>query len=132
MSTQSFVSRQTSNRVNNAAREAAVITLTLFTRENEKPIYTRKSYVSKQKLFECQNNYENGYLVIEAKLLRFLDEVVVSRGNLKKGPNPDGTFQELKMEPILQYIKAVVDLYASQASRNLSSEPSVRGKALQA
>jgi hypothetical protein len=36
------------------------------------------------------------------------------------------------METISHYIKAVVDLHACQASRNLVSEPSVRGKALKA
>ena len=65
-------------------------------------------------------------------MLRFLDEVVVHRGNLKKGLSDDGEFHELKMETISQYMKAVVDLHACQASRNLVSEPSVRGKALKA
>ncbi|KAI9014552.1 hypothetical protein CLU79DRAFT_766371, partial [Phycomyces nitens] len=135
MSSQPSSSRQITDRINNASREVAVVTLALSTRESERPINTRKAYLSKQRLFEdfcLSNNYENGCVVTEAKLLRFLDEVVVPRGNLKKGSNPDGTVQELNMETILQYIKAIVDLHASQASRNLSSEPSVRGKALQA
>ncbi|KAI9031635.1 hypothetical protein CLU79DRAFT_830900 [Phycomyces nitens] len=135
MSSKPSSSRPIIDRINNATREAAVVTLALSTRESERPINNRKAYLSKQRLFEdfcLSNNYENGCLVTETKLLRFLDEVVVPRGNLKKGPNPDGTVQKLKMETILRYIKAVVDLHASQASRNLSSEPSVRGKALQA
>ena len=36
----------------------------------------------------------------EAKLLRFLDEVVVPRGSLKKGQKDDGSVHELEMETI--------------------------------
>jgi hypothetical protein len=70
--------------------------------------------------------------VTEAKLLRFLDEVVVPRGNLKKGRKDDGSVHELKMETIQQYIKAVVNLHAIQFSRSTSREASVRGVALRA
>jgi hypothetical protein len=47
------------------------------------------------------NRYENGCTIAEAKLLRFLGEVVVPRGNHKKGRRDDGEVDELRMERIL-------------------------------
>ncbi|CEG69835.1 hypothetical protein RMATCC62417_05837 [Rhizopus microsporus] len=82
--------------------------------------------------FCIEDRYEDGCIVTEAKLLRFLDEVVVPRGNLKKGQEDDGSVHELKMETIQQYIKAVVSLHAIQFSRNMSREASIRGVALRA
>ena len=41
-----------SDRVANATREAAVVTQALAAREIERPLNTRKAYLSKQRMFE--------------------------------------------------------------------------------
>ncbi|CEI93377.1 hypothetical protein RMCBS344292_07611 [Rhizopus microsporus] len=80
--------------------------------------------------FCIENRHEGGCIVTEAKLLRFLDEVAVPRGNLKKVRKDDGSVHELKMGTIQQYIKAVVNLHAIQFSRKISKEASIHGVAL--
>ncbi|KAG1168535.1 hypothetical protein G6F70_008986 [Rhizopus microsporus] len=94
---------------------------------------TKKHYIGVQKeagnLYRCMR-HEDGFIVIEARLLSFLDEVVVPRGNLKEDGKYDSSVHELKMETIQQYIKAVVNLHAMQFSRNILGEASAHGVAL--
>jgi hypothetical protein len=81
------------------------------------------SFSAHHVVFCIDNNYENGILVTEAKLLGFLDEVVAPRGNLRKRTTDPNEVRELRLESIQHYIKAVVDPHASQASRSLVAEP---------
>ncbi|CEI89033.1 hypothetical protein RMCBS344292_03407 [Rhizopus microsporus] len=117
----------------NATKEAEIPERTLLGLENERSRNTTLAYKKKQEIFMnfcIEDRYEDGCIVTEAKLLRFLDEVVVPRGNLKKGQEDGGSVHELKMETIQQYIKAVANLHAIQFSRNMSREAGVRGVAL--
>ncbi|PHZ08407.1 uncharacterized protein RHIMIDRAFT_295184 [Rhizopus microsporus ATCC 52813] len=132
---QSSFSSLTDQRVINATREAEILEHTLLGLENKRPKNTTLVYKKKQEIlmdFCIENRYADGCIVTEAKLLRFLDEVVVPRGSLKKDRKDDSSVYELKMETIQQYIKAVVNLHAIQFSRNISRESGVRGAALRA
>lgn len=77
-----------------------------------------------------ENEYEDGYIVTEKKLLRFLDERVVPTGNQRKDLQPDGNPYPLGTSAIDQYINAVVDIYATQQSKGQNSHPHPRGLAL--
>ncbi|CEJ04772.1 hypothetical protein RMCBS344292_18725 [Rhizopus microsporus] len=132
---QSSSSSLTDQRVINATEESEILERTLLGLENEQLRNTTLVYKKKQEIFMdfcIENRYEDGCIVTEAKLLRFLDEVVVPRGNLKKGQKDNSSVHELKMETIQQCIKAVVNLHAIQFSRNMFREVSVRGVALRA
>ena len=68
----------------------------------------------------------------EQKLLRFMVEFVVPRGNQRKDLQPDGKPYPLGESSIDQYIKAIVDLYTTQVSSNQNHHAHPRGSALKA
>lgn len=71
--------------------------------------------------------FEDGCLVTEGKLLRFLEEVAVPGENLTKGPPEDGSVVEPGIEFILQYIKTVNNLRGLQVSKGLTTTTTARG-----
>ena len=73
------------------------------------------------------NVFKVDELVTEAKLLRFLKEVVDETGNRKR-KRDDGETMALGYESNQQYIKAVIDLYHDQVAAGVNSHPHPRGQ----
>lgn len=90
-------------------------------------------YRPRQKEFHdwcTEKKFGDGDLVYEAKLVAFLDNVVIPRG-YKRRKSPDGSAQVYSHESIEVYVKAMVDLYQAQkASGGKGSHP--RGAAIKA
>eukprot|EP00644_Phytophthora_capsici_P015349 jgi/Phyca11/113432/e_gw1.24.554.1 len=73
-------------------------------------------------------NYDDGCLVYEGKLVTFLKTYIITRGNKRrKGRNGQG--QPLGIASIEAYAKAVIDLYKLQRPLRTNSHPHPRGKA---
>lgn len=104
--------RNLNHRVNNAAREAALLEQTLLALEHERPNSTTPAYKKKQQLFNVQTNMlkfwkdlcmknhnEDGTscLITRKRLLRFLNEEVVPEGNLKKGANRIAQYMRIEV-----------------------------------
>eukprot|EP00644_Phytophthora_capsici_P013347 jgi/Phyca11/115792/e_gw1.29.447.1 len=71
----------------------------------------------------------DGSLVYESKLVDYLDNFVIPRGNKRKKAAHGGPVR-LEFEAVDAYIKAIVDLYQSQKSIGMNQHPHPRGKAL--
>ncbi|KAF1327260.1 hypothetical protein FI667_g7764, partial [Globisporangium splendens] len=100
----------------------------------ERSANTQKQYMNKQKEYRewcASKGFCDGELVYEAKLVDFLDNFVVPRGN-KRFKQADGTPQALGFESIDAYVKAIVDLYQQQKSLGMNEESHPRGMALRA
>ncbi|KAI8905647.1 hypothetical protein DFJ77DRAFT_422022, partial [Powellomyces hirtus] len=96
------------------------------------PEGTNKSYKPEQKEWKewcTQNQYADGHLVTEAKLLRYLQQIVVPRGN-KKFKTVNGVGVALSSSSIDGYVKAITDLYKTQAALGNNRHSHPRGKFL--
>ncbi|KAG2216357.1 hypothetical protein INT45_001609 [Circinella minor] len=87
-----------------------------------------KKMLQKNYHYEVEPNvFKVDELVTEAKLLRFLKEVVNKTGN-RKCKRDDGETMALGYESNQQYIKAVIDLYHDQVAAGVNSHPHPRGQ----
>ncbi|KAE8235566.1 hypothetical protein A4X13_0g9449, partial [Tilletia indica] len=103
-----------------------------------RPKGTSKSYDPKQvkwRTFCNERKFDDGILVTEAKILLWLQTVIVPGGNSKKKervPGPDGQLgqAQLSYRTIDGYVSAAIDLYRRQQSLGTNSHPNPRSKAL--
>jgi hypothetical protein len=95
---------------------------------------TIKQYKRKQNDFTewcATKKFVDGSLVYESKLVDYLDNYVIPRGNKRKKAE-DGTSIRLGYEAVDAYVKVIIDLYQFQKSMKMSQHPHPRGKALKA
>ncbi|KAF1316118.1 Short-chain dehydrogenase, partial [Globisporangium splendens] len=118
-----------------AANEQAIhtaVTNAFCRHEASRPKRTQKQYVNKQEDFRqwcASKQFDDGHLVYEGKLILFLTEYVIPRGN-RRQKTADGTPKALGLEAIDAYIKAVTALYKLQQSLSNNNHPHPRGLAL--
>ncbi|KAF1328728.1 Short-chain dehydrogenase, partial [Globisporangium splendens] len=121
------------NVANAQSLHSAVVNV-LARQATERPANTQRQYMNKQKEYRewcASKGFCDGELVYEAKLVDFLDNFVIPRGN-KRAKQADGSPQALGFESIDAYVKAIVDLYQQQKSLGMNKESHPRGVALRA
>jgi hypothetical protein len=117
------------------ATELQQAVLSVMTRHAaSRPANTIKQYKRKQNDFTewcATKKFVDGSLVYESKLVDYLDNYVIPRGNKRKKAE-DGTSIRLGYEAVDAYVKVIIDLYQFQKSMKMSQHPHPRGKALKA
>ncbi|KAF1334759.1 Short-chain dehydrogenase, partial [Globisporangium splendens] len=97
-----------------------------------RPKNTLKQYSKKQDEYYSwcvERQFDDGPLVSEGKLVLFLTDVVIPRGN-KRAKREDGTPKPLSLQGVEAYAKAVIDMYKLQRTLEVNDKPHLRGKAL--
>jgi len=105
---------------------------------DSRPQNTLKMYQKRQHEFSswCKSikKFSDGDFVTEAKILLYLNEVIIPRGNTRK-MGPDNKPLPLSKEGVEAYVKSIIDLYKYQITMKHiipATYPHPRGAALSA